>query len=146
MTLNNRHIRNEGDSMTTDTDAHPEIQRPFLALVSKLLVGEKPCPVRFMYKTVPVNIKDTGWRMFSGYEDPEFLADAQNMQPYPVETLTKMDASLEPLFETPGPGIVWERIPGGNWERVHDFEIPVEEDIATTCTNDLDDLGAQGTP
>ncbi len=119
-------------------DNASEVDRPFLALVSKLVVGEKPCPVRFMYRTVPVNLKDTGWRMYSGYEDPEFLADPANMQPYPVETLIKMDASLEALIKS-RPGSVWERIPGSDWSEVLDFEIPTEE-VAIQATNDLDKL------
>lgn len=104
--------------------------RPFLALVSKLAVGEKPLPVRFLYRTVPLNLKDTGWRLFTGYEDPDFLADKDNLMPYPLETLTAMDSSLEPLVES-APGSVWERVPGDTWQAVTDFEIPVENAEAT---------------
>ncbi|MEH6471982.1 MAG: DUF2185 domain-containing protein [Halopseudomonas sp.] len=117
----------------------PDTSKPFLALVSKLLVGEKPCPVRFMYKTVPADLRDTGWRMYSGYEDPEFLADKKNMQPYPLETLIKMDGSLEALFDSK-PGSVWERVPGGNWTEVDDFEIPDEVEVETTTVQSVDQL------
>ncbi len=117
----------------------PDTTQPFLALVSKLLVGEKPCPVRFMYKTVPADLRDTGWRMYSGYEDPEFLADKKNMQPYPVETLTKLDGSLQELLNSK-PGSVWERIPGGNWTEVDDFEIPEEAEVETQTVQSVDQL------
>tara|TARA_R110002167_G_scaffold52042_4_gene150556 strand:+ start:974 stop:1351 length:378 start_codon:yes stop_codon:yes gene_type:complete len=117
----------------------PQSIKPFLALVSKLLVGEKPCPVRFMYKTVPADLRDTGWRMFSGYEDNEFLADKKNMQPYPLETLIKMDGSLEPLFSSK-PGSVWERVPGGSWTEVDDFEIPEENEVETVTVQSVDQL------
>ncbi len=117
----------------------PETTPPFLALVSKLLVGEKPCPVRFMYKTVPADLRDTGWRIYSGYEDPEFLADKKNMQPYPIETLIKTDGSLEALFNSK-PGTVWERIPGGSWIEVDDFEIPEEVDVETLTVQSIDQL------
>lgn len=122
----------------TDKTA-PESIKPFLALVSKLLVGEKPCPVRFMYKTVPADLRDTGWRMYSGYEDPEFLNDKKNMRPYPIETLTKLDASLEALLSSK-PGSVWERVPGGAWTAVDDFEIPDENDVETITVQSADQL------
>ena len=122
----------------TENPTPPSI-KPFLALVSKLLVGEKPCPVRFMYKTVPADLRDTGWHMFSGYEDNEFLADKKNMQPYPLETLIKMDSSLEPLFSSK-PGSVWERVPGGSWTEVNDFEIPEENEVETVTVQSVDQL------
>ncbi|OMH29511.1 DUF2185 domain-containing protein [Motiliproteus sp. MSK22-1] len=123
------------------SDINTETQRPFLALASKLLVGEKPCPVRFLYKTVPANLRDTGWRMYSGYEDESFLADKKNMMPYPVETLLKMNTSLEKLLDSK-PGTVWERIPGSDWQEVHDYEIPTEGDEveAITETKTVDEL------
>ncbi|MFT6915853.1 MAG: hypothetical protein ACJAWL_002163 [Motiliproteus sp.] len=117
----------------------PEAIKPFLALVSKLLVGEKPCPVRFMYKTVPADLRDTGWRLFSGYEDPEFLNDKKNMQPYPLETLCTVNDSLRELLSSK-PGSVWERVPGGSWTQVYDFEIPEEEDVETITVQSADEL------
>ncbi|WP_207062088.1 DUF2185 domain-containing protein [Motiliproteus sp. SC1-56] len=125
--------------MTDQYDTQEEI-RPFLALVSKMAVGEKPLPVRFMYKTVPANLRDTGWRMYTGYEDPAFLADPKNMMPYPIETLVKMDESLQERLEAK-PGTVWERVPGSAWEEVHDFEIPSEE-VDHETLHDLDEFEA----
>lgn len=125
----------------TNTPANDQDDRPFLALVSKLVVGEKPCPVRFMYRTVPADLRDTGWRMYSGYEDPEFLADPKNMQPYPTATLSQADQSLEELLQAK-PGTVWERVPGDTWQEVHDFEIPTEEEVSTAVTNDVDSLNS----
>lgn len=104
-----------------------ENARPFLALVSKLVIGEKPLPVRFMYRTVQADLRDTGWRMYSGYEDDDFLADKQNMTPYPVETLLKMDESLEEMLDS-RPGAVWERVPGNPWMAIEDYVIPTEGD------------------
>ncbi len=125
----------------------PPLQRPFLALVSKLVVGEKPYPVRFMYKTVPADLRDTGWRMYSGYEDEAFLADKKNMMPYPVETLVKMDGSLEEFLPSK-PGSVWERTPGNPWQAVDDYEIPTEGDEvqALTESKDLEQLLKENNP
>lgn len=101
--------------------------RPFLALVSKLVVGDNPMPVRFMYRTVQADLRDTGWRMYSGYEDDAFLADKNNMTPYPLATLLAMDPSLESMLDS-RPGAVWERIPGEPWNAVDDYVIPTESD------------------
>jgi hypothetical protein len=117
----------------------PDTTQPFLALVSKLAVGEKPMPVRFMYKTVPADLRDTGWRMYTGYEDPDFLADKENMMPYPTETLVKMDPSLEALLNSK-PGSVWERVPGQAWTEVDDFDIPEEQQVETRTVQSVDDL------
>lgn len=121
-------------------DAQPgqNNDRPTLALVSTLLLGPDACPVRFMYRTVQANIRDTGWRLFSGYEDEAFLADRDNLQPYPLEQLIATDPSLLELLQGK-PGSVWERVPGADWQSVHDFIIPTEGDevIDKTEVTDL---------
>ncbi|CAI8202666.1 MAG: Uncharacterised protein [Marinobacterium sp. xm-d-530] len=116
----------------------------FLTLMSRLVIDEK-LPVRFMYKTVPEHLNDTGWRLFTGYEDEEFLANDQvNMIPMPLEKVVKIDPSLEALLEY-NAGTVWERTPESEgWERVYDYKIPsakVEVDI----TNDVDQFGNETT-
>lgn len=57
-------------------DETSQTKNGFLALVSRLVFDEK-LPIRFMYKTVPEHLNDTGWRMFTGYEDEAFLANEQ---------------------------------------------------------------------
>ncbi|MGB1173472.1 MAG: immunity protein Imm33 domain-containing protein [Marinobacterium sp.] len=116
----------------------------FLTLMSRLVIDEK-LPVRFMYKTVPEHLNDTGWRLFTGYEDEEFLANDQvNMIPMPLEKVVKIDPSLEALLDY-NAGTVWERTPESEgWERVYDYKIPsakVEVDI----TNDVDQFGNETT-
>ncbi len=103
------------------------LSRPFLALVSKLAIGEKAMPVRFMYRTVPADLRDTGWRMYTGYEDDAFLADKHNLMPYPLETLMQGDPTLEELLGSK-PGSVWERVPNQPWTQVEDYTIPTEGD------------------
>ena len=109
----------------------------FLALVSKMIFEEK-LPARFMYKTVPEHLNDTGWRVFSGYETEEYLEDQiTNLVPVPLEKLGGMDPSLTPLFEY-NAGTVWERAPGSEgWERVYDYRIPTES-ADVDITNDVD--------
>ncbi|MBR9828254.1 MAG: DUF2185 domain-containing protein [Oceanospirillales bacterium] len=114
----------------------------YLALVSRLMLEDK-LPIRFLYKTVPEHLNDTGWRMFTGYETPEFLENEQiNLVPIPLERICEMDPSLAELVQY-NAGTVWERTPEAEgWERVYDFRIPaptVEVDI----TNDVDRFAQQ---
>jgi hypothetical protein len=116
----------------------------FLTLMSRLVIDEK-LPVRFMYKTVPEHLNDTGWRLFTGYEDDEFLANEQvNMIPMPLEKVVKIDPSLEPLLEY-NAGTVWERTPESEgWERVYDYKIP-SANVDVEITNDVDQFGNETT-
>lgn len=109
----------------------------FLALVSRLLLDEQ-LPIRFMYKTVPEHLNDTGWRMFTGYETDEFLANEQlNMIPMPLERICQIDPSLTELVQY-NAGTVWERRPDADgWERVYDFRIPAPK-VDVSITNDVD--------
>lgn len=108
----------------------------FLALVSRLCFDEN-LPIRFLYKTVPGHLNDTGWRMYTGYEDDEYLAnELANMLPVPVEKLCAMDESLTPLVEY-NAGTVWERTPEQEqWQRVYDFKIPSDQ-VDVEITNDV---------
>ncbi len=108
----------------------------FLALVSRLCLDEK-LPIRFIYKTVPEHLNDTGWRMYSGYEDDEYLKnELANLLPVPVTTLCEMDASLTELVEY-NAGTVWERTPEHeSWQRVYDFKIPTAQ-VEVKITNDV---------
>ncbi len=109
----------------------------FLALVSKLCFDEK-LPIRFIYKTVPEHLNDTGWRMFTGYESEEFLADElSNLVPVPVEKMCRLDPSMSELV-TYNAGTVWERAPDSEgWVRVHDYRIPSAK-VDVKITNDVD--------
>jgi hypothetical protein len=116
----------------------------FLTLMSRLVIDEK-LPVRFMYKTVPEHLNDTGWRLFTGYEDEAFLANEQvNMIPMPIEKVVKIDPSLEPLLDF-NAGTVWERAPDSEgWERVYDYKIP-SANVDVEITNDVDQFGNETT-
>jgi len=109
----------------------------FLALVSKLCFDEN-LPIRFLYKTVPEHLNDTGWRMFTGYEDDEYLAnELANLLPVPVSKMCEMDESLTDLVAF-NAGTVWERTPDKDtWERVYDFKIP-SSNVDVDITNDVE--------
>lgn len=109
----------------------------FLALVSKLCFDDN-LPIRFLYKTVPEHLNDTGWRMFTGYEDEEYLAnELANLLPVPVTKMCEMDKGLSELISF-NAGTVWERTPDNDtWERVYDFKIP-SSNVDVDITNDVE--------
>lgn|SRR5690554_5890707 len=129
------------DQPLTQADETAQTKNGFLALVSRLMPEEK-LPIRFMYKTVPEHLNDTGWRMFTGYETEEFLENEQiNLIPIPLEKLCEIDPSLTELVEY-NAGTVWERAPGSEgWERVYDFRIPAPK-VDVQVTNDVDQFTA----
>ena len=108
------------------TEKKRQTRHGHMARVSKLALGDHALPVRFMYKTIPEHSNDTGWRLFTGYETPEFLNEFSNLEPFPLEPMCEADLTLDALLDS-NAGTVWERAPEKSWEQVHDFEIPVEE-------------------
>jgi len=127
----------ETDRPSTADNETNQTKNGFLALVSRLVFDEK-LPVRFMYKTVPEHLNDTGWRMFTGYETEEFLDNEQvNLVPMPVERMVELDPSLTELVNY-NAGTVWERTPEADgWERVYDFRIPAPK-VEVEITNDVE--------
>ncbi|UTW05231.1 DUF2185 domain-containing protein [Amphritea atlantica] len=127
------------DNPLSKEDETAQTKNGFLVLVSKLVFEDK-LPVRFMYKTVPAHLNDTGWRLFTGYETPEFLEDElSNLLPVAVEKMIRLDPSLTELLEF-NAGTVWERTPGSEgWERVYDFKIPADR-VEVEITNDVDEF------
>jgi hypothetical protein len=80
------------------------------ALVSRLVLqgGE---PIRFMYRTAPAREGDSGWRMFSGFEGPEFNQDPENFALVRLQDFGDADARVDVLLDEPV-GSAFERQPG----------------------------------
>ncbi|MBB1487768.1 DUF2185 domain-containing protein [Oceanospirillum sediminis] len=131
------------DPMTPELETG-QTKNGFLCLVSKMVFDER-LPLRFMYKTVPDHLNDTGWRMFTGYETEEFLADeVTNMMPVPLESMCTIDPTIIELVKY-NAGTVWERVPGNDedgWERVHDYVIPSPQ-VDVEITNNPDEFNAK---
>jgi hypothetical protein len=127
----------EMDTPKSPANEQNQTKNGFLALVSKMAFDEK-LPVRFMFKTVPEHLNDTGWRMYTGYESEEYLEnELANMVPVPVEKMVRIDPSIKELV-TFNAGTVWERTPESDgWERVYDFKIP-SPSVDVEITNDID--------
>lgn len=130
--------------LNSDTAPEPgyetaQTKNGFLVLASRLVFDEK-LPIRFMYKTVPEHLNDTGWRMFTGYETDDFLADEmKNLLPVPLEKICLLDPSLTPLVQY-NAGTVWERAPDTDgWTQVYDYQIPVPT-TEVMITNDVEEF------
>lgn len=130
------------DTPITQENETNQTKNGFLALVSKLAFDEN-LPIRFMFKTVPEHLNDTGWRMYTGYETEDDLTnELANMVPVPVEKMCRLDSSLTDLVQY-NAGTVWERTPESDgWERVHDFKIPAPN-VDVAITNDVDRFNLQ---
>lgn len=77
----------------------------------------------FMYREKRTTPADSGWRIFSGLETAEYLADHANMGIYIPATILKIDASIQNLLQK-GVGSVFERKDVASaWYRVDDYEL-----------------------
>ena len=55
-------------------------------------------PVGFMYREVPDNNHDSGWRFFAGDESQDYLDNAANLEIYDVNTIANYDSEIVPLL------------------------------------------------
>lgn len=129
----------KADQPVSNEEETNQTKNGYLVLVSRLVFDEK-LPIRFMYKTVPEHLNDTGWRLFTGYETEEFLADEMvNTTPVPMDKICQLDPSLTELL-TYNAGTVWERLPANDgWQRVYDYRIP-SNSVDVDITNDVEEF------
>jgi hypothetical protein len=83
-------------------------------------------PVRFMYreKYDSRRPEDSGWRFLSGFEDDDYMNDANNHSIYDVNTIANYDPCIIPFLDFP-PGIAFEKSEGKTeFERVEDWLPP----------------------
>jgi hypothetical protein len=109
------------------------IARPFrLAQVKPMALGHGGCvassmitidgaKVGFMYREVPRNGIDGGWRFLAGSESPEYMGKPENHAVYDVNTISNYDPEIIPFLDAPA-GAAFERVNGsGPFVEVHDF-------------------------
>jgi hypothetical protein len=76
-------------------------------------------PVGYMYREVPDDAQDSGWRFFEGTESPDYLVEAENSEIYSVNTIANYDPAIVPYLDAPvgtalarkGDGFVVEPLP-----------------------------------
>ena len=82
-------------------------------------------PIRFFYKEEPDHKNDTGFRFYSGLETDDFLQEEHAACVAPLDSMIRVDPSIEDLIEKSSIGSVWERLPESNiWSEVLDYQIP----------------------
>lgn len=109
------HLQSINEQATTES----------LCLASSLILNERPMPIRFFYKESPQHENDTGFRFYSGLESDDFLMSAEAALVAPIDSMVRIDESIEKLLLSSEVGSVWERLPGqNNWIPVTDYQIP----------------------
>lgn len=69
-------------------------------LAPKVLVINK-LKIRFMYREEPDNSSDSGWRVFSGEENQEYVDNPNNIGIYAAETILTIDRDIEKYLSSP---------------------------------------------
>lgn len=94
-------------------------------MVSNMVAIDKMKPL-FLYREKRVNDEDSGWRIFSGYEDETYNDDPDNAGVYDPQTILEIDPSLAEVL-LKGVGSVFERASAEDeWYTVDDY--PLEDD------------------
>ena len=70
------------------------------------------CTIGYMYREVPEDANDSGWRFFEGAEMPDYLAVAENFARYDLNTMANFDRSILPFLDS-AVGTALTRSPGG---------------------------------
>ena len=95
--------------------------------ISSDMITVEGYPVRFMYRESPSNEIDSGWRFMSGFEDDQYMSNADNHDIYDVNTIANYDPSIIPLLDSPI-GSAFERTAGTErFVRVSDWEISADD-------------------
>jgi|SRR6266850_951882 len=71
-------------------------------LASKRIFQERR-KVRFMYRELPDNKHDSGWRFFSGTEDQAYSDDPTNFAILALTTIAEIDPDIVGHLDSPAP-------------------------------------------
>ena len=76
-------------------------------------------PVGYMYRQVPVNQDDSGWRFLAGDEDNAYMANNANHGVYDVNTIANYCRDILPFIDAEV-GTAFERDDDGGYIRVEE--------------------------
>ena len=65
--------------------------------------------VGYMYREVPSNESDSGWRFFEGTEDELYMNNPDNFSVFDVNTICNYDKSIIPYLDKPV-GTILEKV------------------------------------
>jgi hypothetical protein len=81
--------------------------------------------VGYMYREVPDNDMDSGWRFMSGYESDKYMDNADNFAIYDVNTIANYDPEITPLLDAPVNTAYQRDLDTGKFVEV-EFQLPEE--------------------
>ena len=81
-------------------------------------------PVGYLFREQPLdpNAPDSGWRIFAGDEDADYMADATHFDFFHLNTICNYDASILALLNAPAP--VAFRRAGSGWQQEERCSLP----------------------
>lgn len=86
--------------------------------------------VGYMYREIPEDGADSGWRFFSGTESQDYVDNPNNIQIYDVNTIANYDKSIIPYLDSPI-GFEYERV-----EKTGEFQL-VDSTLENFGSNNL---------
>lgn len=92
------------------------------------LVAQERTRVGFLYRETPDNNLDSGWRIFSGSEDEDYIEDPDNFGIYDPKKIVKIDPTIEPLLASPYKTAFERTGTHETFVEVYDFEFVEEDD------------------
>ncbi len=91
-------------------------------VMASKMVADQNKKVLFMYREKPMRNEDSGWRIFSGYEDQEYADNPDNTGIYNPTTILKIDPSIEKLLLNPVGSAFERESEHSDWYEVNDYE------------------------
>lgn len=95
---------------------------PIGGVMASKMVTEQKKKVRFMYREKPTRDEDSGWRIFSGFENQDYANNPDNAGIYNPTTILKIDPSIANLLLNPVGSVFERKNENSNWSEVDDFE------------------------
>ncbi len=76
--------------------------------------------VGYMYREVPDDKYDSGWRFFMGTETDEYANNPDNLAIYDVNTIANLDQAIIPYLESPY-GKEFERLENNTFKEIEEL-------------------------
>jgi hypothetical protein len=99
--------------------------------VSKMISKEGK-DILFMFRGLEINEMDSGWVLFSAYENDEYANNPDNYEIYSLESVLKFDSDILNNFLNPVGAVFERKSKTHSWEIVYDY--PLEDDIISEKT------------
>jgi hypothetical protein len=103
-------------------------EKDFGYMIVSNQVAVENSKVGFMYRETPDNNIDSGWRIFSGAEDEDYIDNPNNFGYYDWTKILAIDPSIESLLNSPHKTAFERLSPEGEFKQVFDFEFAEEFD------------------